>query len=162
MQWVERGTVNRERLFTGLFRERGYGILLEKLSTNHWKLLRINHPSLRRQRPPFHHWCMDSPWACGGALKLFQSCHSIRWFSVLNRKKLCIWFWFFRVVLIPVLRGTNTSFLGPENQKAYGTHVHTQDLTGKASPGLLMSLTLVSEGASQSGKARVSWLRAGT
>lgn len=32
MQWVERGTVKRERFFTGLFGERSYGILLGMLS----------------------------------------------------------------------------------------------------------------------------------
>lgn len=61
LQWVERGTVNGERLFTGLFRERGYGILLVMLSTYHWKLLSVKQPFLMRKRPPFHHWSMDSP-----------------------------------------------------------------------------------------------------
>lgn len=57
-----------------------------------------------------------------------------------DKQELFVWFWFFRVVLVPVLRTTSASFLGSENQRAHAACVHTQDSTGKRSPGLLMSL----------------------
>lgn len=73
MQWVERETVNGERFFTELFRGKDSSGNAFCISL---KTSEEQAAFARRQRPPSHHWCMDSPGAAkpwGDALKLFQS-----------------------------------------------------------------------------------------
>lgn len=73
MQWVKRGTVDGQRFFTGLSRDRNYRLILEILSTYNWKVVRNKQPFPGRQRPPSCHWCMDSQCAASPVMVLLSS-----------------------------------------------------------------------------------------